>query len=129
MSKTNHNKGFDFVQELINSLNDNTFVATIGRIISYDSGSHLATVQPLELDGNGDKRNSVLQGCEVIKQARTTLVSNDDDDIVHLRKLQKGDEVVVLFMDGDIDNYSGGEYKAGSSRKHSINDGVVIGNL
>lgn len=129
MSKTNQNKGLEFFQELINSLNDNTFVATIGKVIDYNPSSHLANVQPLELDSNGDKRNSVLQGCEVIKQARITLVSNDGDDTIHLRKLQKGDEVVVLFMDGDIDNYSGGEYKAGSSRKHSINDGVVIGNL
>lgn len=128
MSKTNQNKGLEFFQELINSLNDNTFVAVIGKIIDYDSGSHLATVQPLELDDDGSKRNSVLQGCEVIKQARQTLEPIDDGK-VKVCPLSKGDEVVVLFLDGDIDNYTGGEYKAASNRKHSINDGVVIGNL
>lgn len=133
MSDTNKNKGVVLIQKLIKSMNDNTYVACVGRVVKYYEADKTADVQPLELDEDNKKGNNMLLGCLVTKQVQQRIVSDglnkDGDPKVKFRKLKKGDEVIVLFTDGDLDNYSKGEYTAASDRKHSINDGVVIGNL
>lgn len=119
-------KGAKFIQSFINEFNESINVAWVCRVVNFDG--RYADVQPLEQDGDGNKQTNMLQNCEVIQQARQQLIPIEDGK-VKVRKLQKGDEVIVLFTDGDLDNYLGGEYKPLSNRMHSFNDGVVIGNL
>jgi len=101
------------LQQVIDEVQDSMSVAKIARVVSYDSGEHTASIQPLGLDSDGSK-SGMIHGALVIKSARSGLVA--------------GDTVVAVFVDGDIDNFSGSStFTKASDRKHDINDAVVVG--
>lgn len=133
MSKTNKNKDMEFFQNLIDLISDNTFVSCLGRVVKYSEKTHLADIQPLELGESGEKQNNMILGCSVIQQARQQIIpnglNNNGDPKFKVKKLKSGDTVFIVFADGDLDEFESGDYKPASNRKHSINDGLVIGIL
>lgn len=103
-------KFFDtFAQFISNKIN----VLKLCRVVSYSTSTKRASVQPMALKNNGNKRG-LIQGALVLKHV--------EEDI------SVGKIVAVVFADGDFDNINGSnDYRLSSSRQHSVNDAVVVG--
>lgn len=103
----------DVLQQLFGALQEDINVAKWARVVSYSSSSHKADVQPLGLDSDGDKLG-MIHDAQVVKSARSGLSA--------------GDTVLLVFVDGDMDNFTGsGTFVKASERKHDLNDAVVLG--
>ncbi|WP_125545357.1 Gp138 family membrane-puncturing spike protein [Levilactobacillus lindianensis] len=91
----------------------------VGDVVFYDGKT--ADVQPAPLDSNGNKR-SIIGNCLVLANAAEYLKGGSPT------KMKRGDRVVVVFHDRDLDNYEdSGQFMLASRRMHSLNDGIVIG--
>lgn len=103
----------DVLQQLFGAVQEDINVAKWARIVSYNASNHKADVQPLGLDSDGDKLG-MIHDARVVKSARTGLST--------------GDIALIVFVDGDMDNFTGsGTFIKASGRMHDINDAVVLG--
>ena len=102
-----------FFKEFIQMLKKSINVMQLCRVVSYDSISQRADVQPLALKSDGRKR-ALIQGALVMNHCK--------DDIAI------GKVVVVNFCDRDNDNFRGAsDFSLSSDRMHNVNDAVVMG--
>lgn len=83
------------------------------RVISYNSSTKRADVQPLALRSNNSKR-SMIQNVIVSKHCQSSMA--------------KGIVVCVVFADRDLENFKDKfDFKIASRRMHSLNDAVIVG--
>lgn len=112
MAKNVESVFHDVLQDVVDSVMDQLSVGKYATVVRYDAASHIADVQPLGKDSDGS-RIGVIHGARVSKSAQ--------------RDIKVGSTVVILFMDGDTDNFSGsGAFTKASSRKHDINDATIL---
>jgi len=113
----------DLITTITDSVSYATNVSEIASIVSYSDGS--ADVQPLVDDSGGRDEVGVISGCPVLKSA---LLDFDSDGKGIKRDLKKGDTVLIVFNNRDLDNFSGNSsFTKSSERMHDINDAVVVG--
>lgn len=107
-------KGVDNVSKtiraLVTSIGVGINVAQLARVVRKHGNT--ADIQPLAKNSEGEKRSMIL-GALMLKGIP------EDVDV--------GDDVLVVFLDRDSDNYNGGVYSLSSKRLHSVNDAVIVG--
>lgn len=120
----NVNQAFvDLLALLKSNTQSDTNVAQIASVTAYDSANKTADVKPLIDDVGGKDEAAIINDCPVVKSALLKI----DGDKAYWDKLHKGDQVLIVFNDRNLDNYNKGSYKKDSERMHSINDAVVVG--
>ena len=103
----------------------NVHTALPGTILSYDTGSNRASVQPFGAIKTKDARNISYP---VIYNAPVQFPCGMGGRAGITFPIRPGDGCIVLFAEGQIDDYlSGGDSADG--RKHSLNDAIVIPGL
>ena len=102
---------------LVNGINS----CMLGRIETFDASKMKANVIPLVKNKDGDKPMLIEIPVSFIK-AGSFLIRPP---------YKKGDIVLVVFADEDIDNVllSGNISEPNSTRKHSLDDAIVVGGI
>lgn len=108
----------------------------------YDKNKHLADIQPLFNDSDGNKSAQYLDvpvsvQCYEFEEwlvpfKKACLSSEYTKHLaptVPQPKLKVGATVIAVCLDKDIDNWDGGNstFTPNSSRQHSANDSVIVG--
>lgn len=115
--KKDTNAAFNkFMDSFSQSMAESTVVARIGKVKSYDPKNMSCEVMPLP-----SKDNSLLINVPVAGMR--------SKDFVAYYPLKPDDYVVLLFMDGDIDQILLGQDKADTKRGHDISDCIAIGGI
>ncbi|WP_296142465.1 Gp138 family membrane-puncturing spike protein [uncultured Anaerococcus sp.] len=115
--KKDTNAAFNkFMDSFSQSMAESTVVARIGKVKSYDPKNMSCQVMPLP-----SKDNSLLINVPVAGMR--------SKDFVAYYPLKPDDYVVLLFMDGDIDQILLGQDKADTKRGHDISDCIAIGGI
>ncbi len=116
----------------------------LARVVSYDSKSHTADIQPLAATSDGAERaqyldvpvaSTVYAPDELLKALKSEFKIIDKETGSGLvgalpgPAMTTGAVVVVVCLDQDSDNYSadGDVYSLASSRQHSANDSIIVG--
>lgn len=115
-------KANEFFRKMQDSAKGSINSATLGSIESFDHIKMKAVIKPLINDVNG-KPGSLLIEVPV------SMVKTDEFFIRVPYK--KGDVVLVVFADRDIDRtlLSGGQTTPNSKRVHSLDDAIVVGGI
>lgn len=111
----------DLVEALKDAQGYGTNVAEIAEVVSY-SGS-TADVLPLVDDAGGRDEVGVINECPILV---TALIAVNNGKLA-VRELKKGDNVLIVFNNRDLDNYSKGKFSKSSDRMHDVNDAIVVG--
>ena len=115
--KKDTNAAFNkFMDSFSQSMAESTVVARIGKVKSYDPKNMSCQVMPLPSEDNSLLINVPVAGIR-------------SKDFVAYYPLQADDYVVLLFMDGDIDQILLGQDKADTKRGHDISDCIAIGGI
>ncbi|MBA7490430.1 hypothetical protein ES702_00968 [subsurface metagenome] len=115
--KKDTNAAFNkFMDSFSQSMAESTVVARIGKVKSYDPKNMSCEVMPLPSEDNSLLINVPVAGIR-------------SKDFVAYYPLQADDYVVLLFMDGDIDQILLGQDKADTKRGHDISDCIAIGGI
>ena len=115
--KKDTNAAFNkFMDSFSQSMAESTVVARIGKVKSYDPKNMSCEVMPLPSENNSLVINVPLAGIR-------------SKDFVAYYPLKPDDYVVLLFMDGDIDQILLGQDKADTKRGHDISDCIAIGGI
>lgn len=112
------NSANDYFNKLINNIKSDINSCLIGRIEKFSGSNMKADVLPLHED-----KSSMLINLPV--------ASLNAGGFIIKPPYQKGDLVLVVFADSDIDNilYSGNVSNATSVEKHALKDGIVVGGI
>lgn len=115
--KKDTNAAFNkFIDSFSKSMSESTVVARIGKVKNFDPKNMSCEVMPLPSENNSLVINVPVAGIR-------------SKDFVAYYPLQADDYVVLLFMDGDIDQILLGQDKADTDRGHDISDCVAIGGI
>lgn len=115
--KKDTNAAFNkFMDSFSQSMAESTVVARIGKVKSYDPKNMSCQVMPLPSEDNSLLINVPVAGIR-------------SKDFVAYYPLKPDDYVVLLFMDGDIDQILLGQDKADTKRGHDISDCIAIGGI
>mgnify|MGYP006876283304 CR=1 FL=1 len=115
--KKDTNAAFNkFIDSFSKSMAESTVVARIGKVKKFDPKNMSCEVMPLPSENNSLVINVPLAGIR-------------SKDFVVYYPLQADDYVVLLFMDGDIDQILLGQDKADTDRGHDISDCIAIGGI
>lgn len=115
--KKDTNAAFNkFMDSFSQSMAESTVVARIGKVKKYDPKNMSCEVMPLPSEDNSLLINVPVAGIR-------------SKDFVAYYPLQADDYVVLLFMDGDIDQILLGQDKADTKRGHDISDCIAIGGI
>lgn len=115
--KKDTNAAFNkFMDSFSQSMAESTVVARIGKVKSYDPKNMSCEVMPLPSEDNSLLINVPVAGIR-------------SKNFVAYYPLQADDYVVLLFMDGDIDQILLGQDKADTKRGHDISDCIAIGGI
>lgn len=111
-----------FFNSLKGNLSEQTNSAMVGRIERFDASKMKADVLPLIRSKNGAKP-SMLIGVPVSMLRAGGFVIRPP--------YKKGDIVLVVFVDRDMDNFmlSGRQSTPETNRTHSLDDAVVVGSV
>jgi len=111
----------DFFSKLSGNLINGINSCMLGRIETFDASKMKANVIPLVKNKDGDKPILIEVPVSFIK-AGPFLIRPP---------YKKGDIVLVVFADEDIDNVllSGKVSEPNSIRKHSLDDAIVVGGI
>jgi len=111
----------DFFNKLSGNLVNGINSCMLGRIETFDASKMKANVIPLVKSKDGDKPMLIEIPVSFIK-AGSFLIRPP---------YKKGDIVLVVFADEDIDNVllSGNISEPNSTRKHSLDDAIVVGGI
>ncbi len=111
----------DFFNKLSGSLVNEINSCMLGRIETFDASKMKANVVPLVKNKDGNKPMLIEVPVSFIK-AGPFLIRPP---------YKKGDIVLVVFADEDIDNVllSGNVSEPNSTRKHSLDDAIVVGGV
>jgi hypothetical protein len=111
----------DFFNKLSGNLVNGINSCMLGKIEAFDSSKMKANVIPLVKNKDGDKPMLIEVPISFIK-AGPFLIRPP---------YKKGDIVLVVFADEDIDNVllSGNISEPNSTRKHSLDDAIVVGGI
>lgn len=115
--KKDTNAAFNkFMDSFSQSMAESTMVARVGKVKKYDPKNMSCEVMPLPSEDNSLLINVPVAGIR-------------SKDFVAYYPLQADDYVVLLFMDGDIDQILLGQDKADTKRGHDISDCIAIGGI
>ena len=115
--KKDTNAAFNkFIDSFSKSMAESTVVARIGKVKNFDPKNMFCEVMPLPSENNSLVINVPVAGIR-------------SKDFVAYYPLQADDYVVLLFMDGDIDQILLGQDKADTDRGHDISDCIAIGGI
>lgn len=115
--KKDTNAAFNkFMDSFSQSMAESTVVARIGKVKSYDPKNMSCQVMPLPSEDNSLLINVPVAGMR-------------SKDFVAYYPLKPDDYVVLIFMDGDIDQILLGQDKADTNRGHDISDCIAIGGI
>lgn len=115
--KKDTNAAFNkFMDSFSQSMAESTVVARVGKVKKYDPKNMSCEVMPLPSENNSLLINVPVAGIR-------------SKDFVAYYPLQADDYVVLLFMDGDIDQILLGQDKADTKRGHDISDCIAIGGI
>ena len=115
--KKDTNAAFNrFMDDFSKSMSESTFVARIGKVKKFDPKNMSCEVIPLPSGDNSLIINVPVAGIR-------------SKNFVAYYPLQPNDYVVLLFMDGDIDQILLGRDKADTKRGHDVSDCVAIGGI
>ena len=111
----------DFFNKLSGSLVNEINSCMLGRIETFDASKMKANVVPLVKNKDGNKPMLIEVPVSFIK-AGPFLIRPP---------YKKGDIVLVVFADEDIDNVllSGNISEPNSTRKHSLDDAIIVGGI
>lgn len=111
----------DFFNKLSGNLVNGINSCMLGRIETFDASKMKANVIPLVKNKDGDKPMLIEVPVSFIK-AGPFLIRPP---------YKKGDIVLVVFADEDIDNVllSGNISEPNSTRKHSLDDAIIVGGI
>lgn len=111
----------DFFNKLSGNLVNGINSCMLGKIETFDASKMKANVIPLVKNKDGDKPMLIEIPVSFIK-AGSFLIRPP---------YKKGDIVLVVFADEDIDNVllSGSVSEPNSTRKHSLDDAIVVGGI
>nr|DAM61519.1 MAG TPA: baseplate protein [Caudoviricetes sp.] len=115
--KKDTNAAFNkFMDKFSKSMSESTLVARVGKVKKFDPENMSCEVIPLPSGDNSLIINVPVAGIR-------------SKDFVAYYPLQPNDYVVLLFMDGDIDQILLGQDKADTKRGHDVSDCVAIGGI
>ncbi len=111
------NEATDFFNKIIDNISNNISCCMLGRIETYNAKNMTADVLPLH-------ENSTLLINVPVSFIRA-------GSFFIRAPYKKGDIVLIVFCDKDIENIllSGNVSKSNSSRKHSLDDAIVVGGI
>lgn len=135
---------YNAMQKLVHAITTDIDCAYLARVVSYDSESHTADIQPLAATSDGAERaqyldvpvSSTVYGSDELLAALKSEFKIIDKktgsglvDALPAPSMTTGAVVVVVCLDQDSDNYSadGDVYSLASSRQHSANDSIIVG--
>jgi hypothetical protein len=131
-----------FVAGMLEKALDDLYVCFPCKVISFQSDSCRAVVQPLVRVGNSDP--AVIQNVPVLgqkfilKEYDQTIIDDGvertitmkEHEAVYIPNVKAGDMVVVVCADVEIKNMLSGQFATpDSKRKHSKNDAFIVGVL
>ncbi|MCR8636189.1 Gp138 family membrane-puncturing spike protein [Paenibacillus radicis (ex Xue et al. 2023)] len=131
-----------FVAGMVEKAINDLYVCFPCRVISFDSASGMAVVQPLFR--KADKEPALIQNVpaigqkHIVKEHEQTIVDQGiertiiikEHEEIHFPNVKSGDTVLVVCADGEIRNTLSGQVAIPvSKRMHSKNDAVIVGVL
>lgn len=128
----------NLLKSVIEQTKFETNVGEWAKVVRYDATKHVADVQPLISDDNGQDDGRIINECPVLYSAygvdllRKEIISKAKDAMksIDLHPTMKvGATVYIVFNNRDMDNFTGKEFTKSTERMHDINDAVVIGVL
>lgn len=135
---------YNAMQKLVHTITTDIDCAYLGRVVSYDSKTHTADIQPLAATSDGAERaqyldvpvaSTVYAPDELLAALKSEFKIIDKEtgsglaDALPGPSMTTGTIVVVICLDQDSDNFSadGDVYSLASSRQHSANDSIIVG--
>lgn len=111
-----------YIKGLLNGIAGDVNSCIIARIESFDSRKMKADVIPLIKDSDNKPVSMLIEVPVALVKAGGFIIRPP---------YKKGDVVVIVFADRDIDNVllSGKVSNLNSSRKHSLDDAIVVGSI
>lgn len=135
---------YNAMQKLVHAITTDIDCAYLARVVSYDSKTHTADIQPLAATSDGAERAQYLDvpvASTVYAPDELLAALKSEFKIIDKKtgsglvsalpgpSMTTGAVVVVVCLDQDSDNYSadGDVYSLASSRQHSANDSIIVG--
>lgn len=113
----------ELIQRTVRKAMDETRVSMPAKVVSYDAGRRIASVQILQPEYTTDGKEI---GQPVIAEVPVFMPIGGGSAITH--PVRPGDTGIVLFADQDIGGWvhDGDTSKSESKRRHSLTDGMFI---
>lgn len=135
---------YSAMQKLVHAITTDIDCAYLARVVSYDSKTHTADIQPLAATSDGAERAQYLDvpvSSTVYAPDELLAALKSEFKIIDKKtgsglvgalpgsSMTTGAVVVVVCLDQDSDNFSadGDVYSLASSRQHSANDSIIVG--
>lgn len=112
----------DFFSNLVGGMSNQINGAMVGRIERFNASEMKADILPLIKDSDGSQLGLLIEVPVSMLRAGGFVIRPP---------YKKGDIVLVVFVDRDMDNFllSGKPSMPNSTRKHSLDDAVVVGSV